>query len=299
MAVYGGGDGDGFAREKKALSGGTDIIIGTPGKLISHLNLGYAKMEQVKHLVLDEADRMLDMGFYDDIMKIINQLPQERQTLLFSATMPPKIRKLAKNILNEPVEVNIAISKPAEGVVQAAFLAYDNQKIELIKYLLRDNDVPSLVIFASTKTKVRQITNVLKKENVHAGAISSDLEQKDREVILNEFRSKKLPVLVATDVISRGIDIDNINMVINYDVPNDAEDYIHRIGRTARASSEGEAITFINEDDQFKFSKIEELLEKEVRKVNLPEFLGIGPAYEPKKRPQRGRYQRKGYRKKK
>ena len=299
MAVYGGGDGDGFAREKKALSGGTDIIIGTPGKLISHLNLGYAKMEQMKHLILDEADRMLDMGFYDDIMKIINQLPQKRQTLLFSATMPPKIRKLAKNILKEPVEVNIAISKPAAGVVQAAFLAYDNQKVELIKYLLRDNDVPSLVIFASTKTKVRQITQVLKKEKVHAEAISSDLEQKDRETILNEFRSKKLPVLVATDVISRGIDIDNINMVINYDVPNDAEDYIHRIGRTARASSEGEAITFINEEDQFKFSKIEELLEKEVRKVDLPSSIGSGPAYDPGKRPRKGKgHPRKNYRKK-
>lgn len=284
MPVYGGGDGDGFSREKRALEDGAHIIVGTPGKLISHLNLGYAKIDNLKHLILDEADRMLDMGFYDDIMKIINQLPKERQTIMFSATMPPKIRKLAKDILTDPEEISIAISKPAEKVVQAAFLAYDGQKIELVKYLLRDNDVPSLIIFASTKLKVKQLTRELQKQGLNAKPISSDLEQSERESILNEFKSKKLQILVATDVISRGIDIDNIDMVINYDVPNDPEDYIHRIGRTARASSEGEAVTFINEDDQYKFSRIEDLIEREIRKVKMPAEIGDGPEYNPKKR---------------
>ncbi len=284
MPVYGGGDGDGFSREKRALEDGAHIIVGTPGKLISHLNLGYAKIDNLKHLILDEADRMLDMGFYDDIMKIINQLPKERQTIMFSATMPPKIRKLAKDILTDPEEISIAISKPAEKVVQAAFLAYDGQKIELVKYLLRDNDVPSLIIFASTKLKVKQLTRELQKQGLNAKPISSDLEQSERESILNEFKSKKLQILVATDVISRGIDIDNIDMVINYDVPNDPEDYIHRIGRTARASSEGEAVTFINEDDQYKFGRIEDLIEREIRKVKMPAEIGDGPEYNPKKR---------------
>lgn len=283
MPVYGGGDGDGFSREKRALQDGAHIIVGTPGKLISHLNLGYAKINNLKHLILDEADRMLDMGFYEDIMKIINQLPKDRQTLMFSATMPPKIRKLAKDILTDPEEISIAISKPAEKVVQAAFLTYDGQKIELVKYLLRDNDVPSLIIFASTKIKVKQLTRELQSQGLNANMISSDLEQAERLSILNEFKSKKLQILVATDVISRGIDIDNIDMVINFDVPNDPEDYIHRIGRTARASSEGEAVTFINNDDQYKFSRIEELIEKEIRKVDLPAEIGEGPAYNPKK----------------
>lgn len=295
MPVYGGGDGDGFAREKRALQDGAHIIVGTPGKLISHLNLGYAKIDNLKHLILDEADRMLDMGFYDDIMKIINQLPKDRQTIMFSATMPPKIRKLAKDILKDPEEVSIAISKPAEKVVQAAFLVYDGQKIELVKYLLRDNDVPSLIIFASTKIKVKQLTRELQSQGLNANMISSDLEQAERLTILNEFKSKKLQILVATDVISRGIDIDNIDMVINFDVPNDPEDYIHRIGRTARASSEGEAVTFINDDDQYKFGRIEELIEKEIRKVKLPAELGDGPEYNPKRRGSGGRkpYNRK------
>lgn len=299
MPVYGGGDGDGFSREKRALQDGAHIIVGTPGKLISHLNLGYAKIENLKHLILDEADRMLDMGFYDDIMKIINQLPKDRQTIMFSATMPPKIRKLAKDILKDPEEVSIAISKPAEKVVQAAFLAYDGQKIELVKYLLRDNDVPSLIIFASTKIKVKQLTRELQSQGLNANMISSDLEQAERLTILNEFKSKKLQILVATDVISRGIDIDNIDMVINFDVPNDPEDYIHRIGRTARASSEGEAVTFINDDDQYKFGRIEELIEKEIRKVKLPAELGDGPEYNPKRRGGGGGGGRRPYNRKK
>jgi ATP-dependent RNA helicase RhlE len=288
LPIYGGGDGDGFSREKQALATGAHIIVGTPGKLISHLNLGYAKIDQLEHLILDEADRMLDMGFYEDLMRIIGFLPKKRQTLMFSATMPPKIRKLAKDILEDPYEISIAISKPAEKVVQVAFNTYNQQKIGLVKHLLRFNDIPSMVIFASTKIKVRELTKELQREGMNAKPISSDLEQKDREDILREFKSRKLQILVATDVISRGIDIDNIDMVLNFDVPNDAEDYIHRIGRTARASSEGEAVTFINEEDQLKFSKIEELIGTEIRKIALPEFLGEAPIYDPIKNRKKG-----------
>ena len=289
LPVYGGGDGAGFTREKNALAKGTHIEIGTPGKLISHLNLGYVKVEHLQHLVLDEADRMLDMGFYDDIMKIITFLPKERQNLLFSATMAPKIRKLAMEILTDPEEISISIAKPSEKITQAAFLAYDSQKIDLVKHLLRFGDIPSLIIFTSRKTKVREITRALQKEGFNAKGISSDLEQVEREDMLREFKNKQLPIIVATDVISRGIDVDNIDMIINYDVPGDAADYVHRIGRTARAESEGEAVTFINEDDQENFQKIEELIEAVVRKVPMPAHLGDGPEYDPKKFAGRGK----------
>lgn len=282
IPIYGGGSGESFGTEKRALSTGVNIVVGTPGKIISHLNLGYVKVDNLQHLILDEADRMLDMGFLDDINKIISFLPEKRQNLLFSATMPPKIRTLSKEILTDPEEVNISISKPAEKVVQVAFCAYDNQKVQLVQHLLRFNDIPSLIIFASTKQKVRELTQALRKSNMNAAGISSDLEQMEREKLLNEFKHRKLQILVATDVISRGIDIDNIDMVVNYDVPNDPEDYIHRIGRTARASSEGEAVTFINEDDQDKFARIEKMIEKEVRKIPLPEHLGSGPTYAPR-----------------
>lgn len=284
IAIYGGGDGDTFTQEKRALTEGAHIIVGTPGKLISHLNLGYVNVKYLKNLVLDEADRMLDMGFMDDIKRIISFLPKQRQNLLFSATMPPKIRNLAKEILHDPIEVNISISKPAERVTQVAILAHDHQKVDTIKHLLRYNDVPSLIIFASTKIKVKEITRALQKEKMNAKEISSDLEQKEREEILREFKNRKLQILVATDVISRGIDIDNIDMVINYDAPNDPEDYIHRIGRTARASSEGEAVTFINQDDMYKLSRIEQMMELEVRKIHPPAELGPGPEYNPKSR---------------
>lgn len=284
IAIYGGGSGDAFTQEKRALKEGAHIVVGTPGKLISHLNLGYVNVSQLKNLILDEADRMLDMGFHEDIKKIISFLPKERQNLLFSATMPPKIRTLARDILKDPEEVSISISKPAERVTQVAVLAYDHQKVETVKHLLRYNDVPSLIIFASTKVKVRELTRALQQEKMNAKEISSDLEQNVREDILREFKNKKLQILVATDVISRGIDIDSIDMVINYDVPNDPEDYIHRIGRTARAASEGEAVTFINEDDMFKFSRIEQMMEQEVRKIQPPSDLGEGPAYNPKSR---------------
>jgi len=281
IPIYGGGSGESFSTEKKALSSGVNIVVGTPGKLISHLNLGYVKLDKLQHLILDEADRMLDMGFYEDISKIISYLPKKRQNLLFSATMPPKIRTLSKEILTDPEEISISISKPAEKVVQVAFCAYDKQKVELVQHLLRFNDIPTLVIFASTKQKVRELTQALQKNKMNAAGISSDLDQVEREKMLNDFKHRKLQILVATDVISRGIDIDNIDMVINYDVPNDPEDYIHRIGRTARASSEGEAVTFINQEDQGKFARIEKMIEKEIRKIDLPEYIGEGPVYDP------------------
>ncbi len=281
LAVYGGGDGSSFEREKKALQQGADIIIATPGKLISHLNLGYVNVSQLQHLVLDEADRMLDMGFYEDIMKIISFLPKERQTMLFSATMPPKIRTLAQQILHDPEEINIALSKPAAGVLQAAFLVYDQQKVALIEYLLTAKHVESVIIFCGTKSSVKQIELTLKKLNFGAQAIHSDLEQSEREEVLRQFKNRKVQILVATDIVARGIDIVGIGLVINFDVPHDAEDYIHRIGRTARADAKGVAFTFINEKDQQRFSRIEKLIESEVKKVKLPASIGEGPIYDP------------------
>jgi len=281
--VYGGGDGSDFETQKRALISGTEVIVATPGKLISHLNMGYANWDHVKHLILDEADRMLDMGFYEDIMKIESYLPKKRQTLMFSATMPPKIRKLAKSILVDPGEISLAISKPAEGVLQAAYLAYDSQKAALIKGLIADKpNYTSIIIFTSTKKKVSEIVRALKGNGYGVQAVSSDLDQKDREDAVRKFRSHETRVLVATDVLSRGIDIKGINLVINYDVPNDAEDYVHRIGRTARADSTGVALTVINPDDMYKFSKIEELIEMEVPKVPLPPALGEGPEWSTK-----------------
>lgn len=281
LAIYGGSDGETWVREKKALTQGADIIIATPGKLISHLRQGRQNFNNLRHLILDEADRMLDMGFYEDIMEIISHLPKKRQTLLFSATMPTKIRKLTQTVLMEPEEINIALSKPAKGVVQAGFLIYEKDKVELVKYLLKDDDMQSVIIFSSTKRKVDEIVRALKKEKLSAVAIHSGLEQKEREEVLNLFKGKKHKILIATDIVSRGIDIDSIEMVINFDVPNDAEDYIHRVGRTARAESTGEAITFINDKDQLGFYKIEELIGNEIRKVALPPHIEEGPKYDP------------------
>lgn len=283
IPIYGGGDGISWEQQKKALTTGTDIIVATPGKLISHLNMGYVKFEKVQHLILDEADRMLDMGFYDDIRKIITYLPKKRQTLMFSATMPQKIRQLAKQILTDPVEIHIAISKPAEGVLQAAYLAYDAQKIPLIKSLVANKpDVNSILIFSSTKKKVFEIVKGLRSMNSPVEGISSDLEQREREEVLMRFKSKRTRILVATDVLSRGIDIKEINIIINFDVPSDAEDYVHRVGRTARADATGLALTFVNEDDMYKFHQIERLIEQEVMKLPLPKELGEGPAWNPK-----------------
>ncbi len=283
MAVYGGGDGQAFTDQKKALVKGTDIIVATPGKLISHINMGYVDFSKVEYFILDEADRMLDMGFFEDITFIANKMPKSRQTLLFSATMPPKIRKLAKSILNNYGEISLSISKPAEGVLQAAYLTFDEQKSKLIRQLINDKpNYHSIIIFTSTKKKVNEIVRAISKQGYDVKAVSSDLDQKEREMALRKFRAKETRVLVATDVLSRGIDIKDINLVINYDVPNDAEDYVHRIGRTARADTTGVAITLINPDDMYKFSKIEKLIEMEVMKVPLPPELGSAPEWNTK-----------------
>ena len=292
IAIYGGGDGDDWGQQKRALTQGADIIIATPGKLISHLNLGYVKFDTIKFLILDEADRMLDIGFYDDIIKIISYLPKKRQTLMFSATMAPKIRSLASKILANPKEINIAISKPAEGVLQAAYLCYDNQKIDLINHLISENpDYNSILIFCSTKKKVNELALSLKKNKFQAEAISSDLEQEKREEVLQGFKSKRTRILVATDVLSRGIDIKEINLIINFDVPQDAEDYVHRVGRTARADATGVALTLVNEKDMFYFHRIEQLIERQVFKIPMPEQFGEGPEW---KTPSKNFKKRKG-----
>lgn len=288
MAIFGGNNGSAFEQEKRALTEGTNIIIATPGRLISHLNMGGVKLEHLKHLVLDEADRMLDMGFSDDLNKIINFLPKDRQTLMFSATMPQKIRTLAKKILNQPEEINIAISKAASGVIQGAYVVYDAQKSELLKTILKEKERSSIIVFSSKKDKVKELEKELKKLEFNIAAIHSDLEQDQRNEVLRNFKNKKTQILVATDIVSRGIDIDSISLVVNYDVPGDAEDYIHRIGRTARAETTGEAYTFINEADQLRFKKIEDLMGEEVNKMQVPEILGSCPEYAPenqKKKP--------------
>lgn len=282
FAVYGGGDGVDFVRQKRALTEGADIIVATPGKLLSHLNLGYVKVQQLQHLILDEADKMLDMGFYDDIMRIIAYLPKKRQTLLFSATMPPKIRELTTRIMHKPVQINIAIAKPAEGILQAAYLTYDRQKLPLIQSLLQGKSLKSVLIFAGKKTEVKAVAAALRKMGLKAADIQSDLAQEERETVLRNFKNRSLQVLVATDVLSRGIDIEDIDLVINYDVPQNTEDYVHRIGRTARGENgTGVAITFINERDQRRFNNIEQLIEKEVQKLPLPPQLGSSFEYNP------------------
>lgn len=270
IAIYGGTNGISYEQEKKALTQGANIIIATPGRLIAHLNQGYVKFKTVKHLVLDEADRMLDMGFSDDLNRIISFLPTDRQTLLFSATMPPRIRALANRILKQPVEINISVSKPAEGVLQAAYLVPNEKKIELIKYLLAGKKLKSILVFSSTKSKVKEIEKELSKLKLNAAAIHSDLTQEQRNDVLRNFKSRKIQILVATDILSRGIDIDSIELVINFDVPGDAEDYIHRVGRTARAESTGVALTFINSADKRKFKNIEQLIGSEVKKLPTP-----------------------------
>jgi len=280
ITVYGGRDGSDWDAECKALTKGTNIIIATPGKLISHLNLGYVKFDKIKHLVLDEADRMLDIGFYDDILRILSYIPENRQTLMFSATMPQKIRDLASKILRDPVEFSTAISKPAEGVLQAAYVVHENQKIPVINSLISNKpDLDSILVFSSTKRKVNEIVKSLKRAGNSVEGISSDLEQKEREDVLMRFRSRRTRVLVATDVLSRGIDIKDINLIINFDVPGSAEDYVHRVGRTARADKTGIAISLINEMDMDKFDRIEKLIEMEVLKIPVPPELGDAPVY--------------------
>lgn len=282
IAIYGGNDAQNFVAEKKALQMGADIIVCTPGRMIAHLNMGYVNMKGLQFLVLDEADRMLDMGFQDDINKIIKSLPAKRQNLLFSATMPEKIRQLAKRILHQPAEINIAISKPPEKIIQRAFVVYEPQKLPLIKKILKETAYKNALVFCSRKQTVKQLTRELKQGGFNIEEIHSDLEQSKRESVLGAFASGRIPLLVATDILSRGIDIDTIDLVINYDVPGDGEDYVHRIGRTARAEADGVAYTLIGEKEQNKFAAIEKLLEKEVEKASVPAELGESPSYHPR-----------------
>lgn len=280
IAIYGGGDGAAWEQQKKAIREGVDIIVATPGRLISLLNSEATNLSHVKHLILDEADRMLDMGFSDDIKRIVGQLPKERQTILFSATMPPKIKKLAKDILHEPEEVMLSISKPAEAISQKAFMTYDNQKTPLTKFLLSSGRYETAIVFAGTKDKVKELSRELKGVPMSIKSFHSDLDQPEREEIMRNFKARKVQVLVGTDIISRGIDVENISLVINYDVPGDAEDYVHRVGRTARADTKGEAITFVNSKDVERFMRIEELIERDISKTtSLPNQLGEGPEY--------------------
>lgn len=284
IAIYGGGDGKSFDAEKKALTTGADIVICTPGRFISHLNMGYFDTSGVKHFILDEADRMLDMGFNEDINRIAKKLPLDRQNLLFSATMPPKIRQLSEQLLKDPVTINIAISKPNKGILQAAYLVHNHQKIKLISEILKGKDHDYILVFSSRKVTVKEITKALNKEGLPAKGIHSDLNQQEREAVLLDFKNKRIKLLVATDVLSRGIDIKGINLVINYDIPSDAEDYVHRIGRTARGDNTGVALTFINAEDCHNFSKIEDLIGSEVRKLALPEGFEPGPKYDTSKK---------------
>jgi len=280
IAIYGGGSGSDFEQQKKALKSGADIIVATPGKLLSHLNLGYVKFDTVKHFILDESDRMMDMGFREDIDKIASFLPKEKQTLMFSATMPSRIREMSKQLLKNPEQISFAISKPAEGVLQAVYLAHDSQKIQLLTKLIADKpNYESILIFTSTKKNVGNIVTGLRRNNLTAQGISSDYDQSEREAVLASFKQKKTRIIVATDVLSRGIDIKDINLVINFDVPRNAEDYVHRVGRTARAKTTGVAITLINEKDMYNFHQIEQLIEREIMKLPPPEELGQGPQW--------------------
>ena len=279
VAVYGGNDGNRYDQELKSFQMGADVVIATPGRLISHISLGSADLSHVSFFVLDEADRMLDMGFSEDIKMIASKLPPTCQTIMFSATMPEKIEELAKTLLKNPVEVKIAVSKPAEKIKQTAYVCYETQKIGIIKDLFRKGDLNRVIIFSGKKQKVKAINRTLQQMKINSGEMHSDLEQAERDEILYKFKTGQIDVLVATDIVARGIDIDDIAMVINFDVPHDPEDYVHRIGRTARAERDGVAITFVSDDEIYSFKQIEKFLDREVEKVALPEGLGEAPDY--------------------
>ncbi|HNT41453.1 MAG TPA: DEAD/DEAH box helicase [Tenuifilaceae bacterium] len=269
IAVYGGNDGNSWDRQRMALEQGADIIVATPGRLLQHIQMGYVKLDRLEHLILDEADRMLDMGFFDDITAIISQLPTRRQTLMFSATMPPKIRQLAKTILDNPVEISLSVSKPVESILQAVYMVEDSEKIGLLQSLVAGKEyVQSVLVFASKKMEVKDIERKLVRESIMARAIHSDLEQSQREQVLRDFRNRKFQVLVATDIVARGIDIEDIDLVVNYNVPADPEDYVHRIGRTARAQSDGVAITFVNKKERPQLARIEKFLGEPIFRVS-------------------------------
>ena len=298
VAVYGGNDGTRYEQEMKGLRMGADVVIATPGRLLSHIKMGNVDLSRVSFFVLDEADRMLDMGFYDDIMTIVKGLPDNRQTIMFSATMPDKIQALARNILNNPVEVKIAVSKPADKIRQSAYICYDTQKLPIIKNILTNEEQKRVIIFSGKKERVKDIDRELHGLKINSCTMHSDLTQQERDEAMYLFKSGKKDVLVATDIVARGIDIDDIRMVVNYDVPHDAEDYVHRIGRTARADRDGLAITLVNPDDMNRFHQIEQFLEKEVTKNPLPEGLGDAPEYKFTNRhngPHKGRGKRKGH----
>ena len=297
--VYGGGDGKGWDIQKKGMLSGSDVVIATPGRMIAHLQNSGVDLSHVEYLILDEADRMLDMGFSEDIMKIVSYMPRERQTIMFSATLPPKIRELAKTILRNPAEVNIAISKPNEAIDQSAYICYENQKLGIIRELFAEPTDSKTIIFSSSKLKVKELAHTLKRMKLDVAAMHSDLEQAQREEVMLNFKNNKVKILVATDIVARGIDIEDIGLVLNYDVPHDPEDYIHRIGRTARAAASGacaaatgSAVTFVSEEEQGKFHQIEKFIERDIRKAELPESVGEGPKYAPDEN--RGRFGRGG-----
>lgn len=282
VAVYGGNDGQRYQQELRGMSRGADIIVATPGRLISHINLGNIDLSRVSFFILDEADRMLDMGFYNDIMTIAKQLPQKRQTMLFSATMPQEIRRLADNILDNPVHITLSLAKPADGIKQQAYICYEPQKTDIVKHLFSNEKPERVILFTSRKNKVKDISLALKKQGYNIGEMHSNLSQTERDDIMYRFKSRQIDIVVATDILARGIDIDDIRLVINYDVPRDCDDYIHRVGRTARAGNEGRAVTFVSVEDQSYFGKIEDFMEQDVEKLPLPEELGEAPEYNPK-----------------
>jgi superfamily II DNA/RNA helicase len=283
VAVYGGNDSAAWDVQRRGLQKGADVVIATPGRLLSHINLYDIDFSHVKYFILDEADRMLDMGFFDDIMQVVNRLPKDRQTIMFSATMPPKIRLLAKTILNDPAEVKIAISRPPESIMQTAYICHEAQKPGIIRQLFAGQDANKVIIFSGSKLKVKELFKTFRQMGLSVGEMHSDLDQAQRDHVMHEFKNSRVSILVATDIVSRGIDIDDISLVINYDVPHDAEDYVHRIGRTARAKAEGMSITFVSEEEQYKFKQIEDFLEKDIYKIPLPEELGEAPEYAPEK----------------
>ncbi len=281
VAVYGGNDGTRFDQEMRGLKMGADVIIATPGRLLSHIRMGHVDLSRLSFFVLDEADRMLDMGFSDDILQIAKLLPKDHQTIMFSATMPNKIQQLARTLLYNPIEVKIAVSKPAEKIQQSAYMCYEPQKLGIIRHLFKAGELKRVIIFSGKKDKVKDITRELQKMHINCAPMHSDLTQQERDDVMYRFKAGQVDVLVATDIVARGIDIDDILMVINYDVPRDAEDYVHRIGRTARAQRDGVAITFVSDNDMKYFSDIERFLEKDITKNTLPEGLGDAPEYTP------------------
>ena len=283
VAVSGGNDGVRYGQELRGMSLGADILVATPGRLISHITLGNVDLSKVSFFILDEADRMLDMGFYNDIMTIAKQLPANRQTMMFSATMPEEIRKLAKNILKDPVQVTLSLAKPADGITQQAYICHEHQKIGIIKDIFSKESAERVILFVSKKSKVREVATALRKMGLNVGEMHSDLTQSERDEIMFLYKSRKVDLLVATDILARGIDIDDIRIVINYDVPGDQDDYIHRVGRTARANAKGRGITLVSEKDQIAFKRIEDFIGKSIEKMPLPDGLGDAPEYSPVK----------------